>query len=105
MYYRWSKAFPDAGKNCLTRDTQRDATTDEVRALKNENAALKKALAESVHETTWPALCASLASGIPLPWLSRMRRSNLIYIPYEALFSHSGRFNEKREPGAKPDSL
>jgi len=30
MYYRWSKAFLDAGKNGLTRDTQRDATTDEV---------------------------------------------------------------------------
>ena len=27
MYYRWSKAFLDAGKNGLTRDTQRDATT------------------------------------------------------------------------------
>ena len=51
MYYRWSKAFLDAGKNGLTRDTQRDATTDEVRALKDENATLKKALAESVLET------------------------------------------------------
>jgi len=50
MYYRWSKAFLDAGKNGLTRDTQRDATTDEVRALKDENATLKKALAESVLE-------------------------------------------------------
>jgi len=51
MYYRWSKAFLDAGKNGLTRDTQRDATTDEVRSLKDENATLKKALAESVLET------------------------------------------------------
>ena len=34
-----------------TRDTQRDATTSEVRALKEENATLKKALAESVLET------------------------------------------------------
>ena len=51
MYYRWSKAFLDAGKNGLTRDTQRDATTEEVRALKDENATLKKALAESVLET------------------------------------------------------
>ena len=38
LYYRWSKAFLDAGKNGLTRDTQRDATSDEVRALKDENA-------------------------------------------------------------------
>ena len=51
MYYRWSKAFLDAGKNGLTRDTQRDATSEEVRALKDENATLKKALAESVLET------------------------------------------------------
>ena len=36
MYYRWSKAFLDAGKNGLTRDTQRDMTSDEVRALKRE---------------------------------------------------------------------
>ena len=51
MYYRWSKAFLEAGKNGLTRDTQRDATSEEVRALKDENATLKKALAESVLET------------------------------------------------------
>ena len=48
MYYRWSKAFLDAGKNGLTRDTQRDATTDEVKRLKEENEALKKAVAEAV---------------------------------------------------------
>ena len=41
IYYKWSKAFLDAGKNGLTRDTQRDATTDEVRRLKEENASLK----------------------------------------------------------------
>jgi transposase len=51
MYYRWPKAFLDAGKNGLTRDAQRDATTDEVRALKDENATLKKALAEPVLDT------------------------------------------------------
>ena len=38
----------DAGKNGLTRDTQRDATTDEVRRLKEENAALKTAVAETI---------------------------------------------------------
>ena len=48
IYYRWSKAFLDAGKNGLTRDTQRDATSDEVKRLKEENESLKKALAESV---------------------------------------------------------
>ena len=38
----------DAGKNGLTRDTQRDATADEVRRLKDENETLKRALAESI---------------------------------------------------------
>jgi transposase len=48
MYYRWSRSFLDAGKNGLTRDTQRDATSDEVRRLKDENDCLKRALAESI---------------------------------------------------------
>ena len=48
VYYKWSKAFLDAGKNGLTRDTQRDTTSCEVKRLKDENQALKKALAESV---------------------------------------------------------
>ena len=48
IYYKWSKAFLDAGKNGLTRDTQRDATTGEIRRLKEENEALKKAVAETV---------------------------------------------------------
>ena len=47
IYYKWSKAFLDAGKNGLTRDTQRDATSDEVRRLKDENDQLKRAVAES----------------------------------------------------------
>lgn len=48
VYYKWSKAFLDAGKNGLSRDTKRDATTVEVRRLKEENDALKKAVAETV---------------------------------------------------------
>jgi len=50
IYYGWSKAFLDAGKNGLTRDTQRDATTNEVKRLKQENEALKQAVGESVLE-------------------------------------------------------
>jgi transposase len=41
IYYRWSKAFLESGKNGLTRDTKRDATTDEVKRLKEENSTLK----------------------------------------------------------------
>ena len=46
IYYKWSKAFLEAGKNGLTLDTKRDATSDEVRRLKSETEDLKKALAE-----------------------------------------------------------
>jgi transposase len=48
VYYKWAKAFLDAGKNGLTRDTMRDATSDEVLRLKDENVDLKKALAEAM---------------------------------------------------------
>ena len=50
IYYKWSKAFLEAGKNGLTRDTQRDATTEEVLRLKEENASLKTAVAETILE-------------------------------------------------------
>jgi transposase len=48
IYYRWSKAFLEAGKNGLTLDTRRHSTVDEVRRLKEENEALKRALAETM---------------------------------------------------------
>ena len=48
IFYTWSKAFLEAGKNGLTRDTQRNATDDEVARLKDENDSLKRALAESM---------------------------------------------------------
>ena len=48
IYYKWSKAFLEAGRNGLTKDTLRDANSDEVKRLKLENEDLKKALAESM---------------------------------------------------------
>jgi len=48
VYYRWSKSFLDAGKNGLTKDSKRDATSSEVKGLREENAALKRAVAELV---------------------------------------------------------
>jgi transposase len=48
LYYQWSKAFLDAGKNGLTVDTRRDATKAEVERLREENEALKRALAETM---------------------------------------------------------
>jgi len=50
MYYKWSKAFLQAGKNGLTKDTLRDATGDEVKKLKTENQQLKESLAEAILE-------------------------------------------------------
>ncbi len=46
VYYKWSKSFLEAGRNGLTRSTIRDATTDQVKYLKYENADLKTAVAE-----------------------------------------------------------
>lgn len=51
IYYKWSKAFMEAGKNGLTKDTLRDATSDEVKRLKAENQQLKESLADSILET------------------------------------------------------
>jgi transposase len=48
VYYKWSKAFLEAGKNGLTKDTRRDATADEVKRLKDENRELKQSLAEAI---------------------------------------------------------
>jgi transposase len=50
LYYRWSKAFLEAGKNGLTRETKRDATSEEVRELREQNGDLRRALAESTLE-------------------------------------------------------
>ena len=46
LYYTWSKNFMEAGKKRLNGDTQREANTDEVRSLRNENGQLKRLLAE-----------------------------------------------------------
>jgi transposase len=50
IYYKWSKVFLEAGKNGLTKDTLRDATSDEVKKLKSENQQLKESLAEAILE-------------------------------------------------------
>jgi transposase len=50
MYYKWSKEFLEAGKNGLTKETLRDATSDEVKKLKYENQQLKESLADAILE-------------------------------------------------------
>jgi transposase len=46
MYYKWSKAFLEAGKRQLNGDTIREAGSDEVKGLRLENDALKMLVAE-----------------------------------------------------------
>jgi transposase len=48
VYYKWSKAFLEAGKNGLTKDTLREANSDEVKRLRQENEQLKQSLADAI---------------------------------------------------------
>ena len=50
LYYRWSKEFLEAGKKRLAGDTVREATSDEVRDLRQEALGLKEAVAELLME-------------------------------------------------------
>ena len=45
-YYRWSKYFLDAGKKRLHGDTIREATSSEVKTLKQDNSHLKQLVAD-----------------------------------------------------------
>jgi transposase len=42
VYYKWLKDFMEAGKSRLRGDTQREATSDEVKHLRKENERLKQ---------------------------------------------------------------
>ncbi len=46
MYYRWSKEFLEAGKSRLVGNTKRQATSSEVKDLRQENEQLKQLVAE-----------------------------------------------------------
>ena len=46
-YYKWNKDFIEAGKARLDGDTIREATSDEVKELRQENIRLKEALASA----------------------------------------------------------
>ena len=50
LYYSWSKEFLEAGKKHLAGDTARQATSNEVKALRAEARDLKETLAEQVLE-------------------------------------------------------
>ena len=50
LYYSWSKEFLEAGRRRLAGDTARAATTDEVKALRQEARTLKEVVAEQALE-------------------------------------------------------
>ena len=50
LYYAWSRELLEAGKRRLAGDTARAATTDEVKALRQEARALKEVVAEQALE-------------------------------------------------------
>ncbi len=50
LYYTWSKEFLEAGKRRLSGDTERQASTGEVKDLRSEMSDLKEALAETLLE-------------------------------------------------------
>ena len=46
IYYKWSKAFLEAGKRQLNGDTIREASSSEVSDIRRENEELKQLVAE-----------------------------------------------------------
>ncbi len=48
VYFKWSKAFLEAGKQRLVGETTRGASNEEVSGLKRENAELKRLVAEQL---------------------------------------------------------
>lgn len=47
-YYKWSKSFLESGKRQLNGDTIREASSNEVKELRDENDELKMLVAEVV---------------------------------------------------------
>jgi transposase len=46
VFYKWNKEFMEAGKKRLAGDTVREASSDEVAALRKENQQLKEMVAD-----------------------------------------------------------
>ena len=46
VYYKWSKEILEAGKRRLSGDTERQATSPEVKELRSEALALKECVAD-----------------------------------------------------------
>ena len=46
VYYKWSRDFLEAGRRRLAGDTTREANSNEVGEIRNENSQLKELVAE-----------------------------------------------------------
>ena len=46
IYYKWLNDFMEAGKQRMRGDSLREATSDEVKALRQENERLKQLVAD-----------------------------------------------------------
>lgn len=46
LYYKWSKEFLEAGKQRLAGNTKREADSEEVKGLRQQNEQLKQLVAE-----------------------------------------------------------
>jgi len=53
LYYKWSKEFLEAGKRRLSGDTERQATSPEVKELRSEALALKECVADHLTLENW----------------------------------------------------
>ena len=83
LYYRWSKEFLEAGKKRLLGDLKREATSDEVKDLRKENARLKTVVAETVLENR--VLKKSLhGSGMTAAVLDVEKATNCTPVIFEA---------------------
>lgn len=51
LYYKWSKAFLEGAQARLAGDTKRQATSNEVKDLRQENEQLKQLVAELALKT------------------------------------------------------
>jgi transposase len=64
LYYRWSKEFLEAGKKRLAGDTERAATSSEVKDLRREAGALKEVVAELMLENRKAPSSGSVSVGM-----------------------------------------
>lgn len=70
LYYRWLKAFMEAGKARLKGDEQRGATRGEVQDLQRENERLKRLVAELADKNVGPTGKKDDAPGARGSWPS-----------------------------------